>query len=143
MYDIAFTAQTFKIRDIVALVQKYRDGIVKHSLVATLDTGLALNSAAGIDLKLLRDGDDGGYMQMADLVENGKIRMVIFLHDPKLGLDNPGIMKLLRACNRQDIPFANNMTTAEFIIYRFLEREMSHYWQGPALRLGRSYVYAR
>ena len=131
MYDIALTAQETRIRDVVSLVEKYREGIVRHSIVATLATGLAVKSVTGIDLKLLTTGPEGGYRQIARLVDEGSVRLVVFLHDASLGLDKPGVMELLRSCNVQNIPFANNTTTAEFILYRFLEKEMASYWRGP------------
>jgi len=144
MYDIALTAENSRIRDMVALVKKYRDGIARHSVVATLDTGLVIKSMTGIDLKLIPSGLEGGYLQLAGLIHNGSVKMVVFLHGAQLDLSNPGIMELLRSCNMQNIPFANNMTTAEFILYRFLEKEMATYWQGPEahLRLRRGNMVA-
>jgi len=142
MYDIALTAQASKIRDLVTLVQKYRDGIARHSVIATLDTGLAIKSMAGIEMQFLSSGFEGGYLQLARLVNAGSIRMVIFLHDPLLRLDDPGIAEFLRSCNVQNIPFANNMTTAEFILHRFLEKEMATSWRCPDLRPDQNLIYA-
>ena len=141
MYDIALTAQSSKIRDMVILVQKYRDGIAKQSVVATLDTGLAIRSMTGIDMRVLPSGFEGGYLQLARLVSAGSLRMVIFLHDPLLRLDDPGITEFLRSCNVQNIPFANNLTTAEFILHRFLEKEMATTWRCPDARPDRNLIY--
>jgi methylglyoxal synthase len=143
MYDMALTAESSRIRDLVALVEKYRDGIARHSVVATLDTGLVIKSVTGLDLKLIPSGLDGGYLQLAGLVNSGSVKMVIFLHAPHLELSNPGVMELLQSCNIHNILFANNMTTAEFILYRFLEKEMANYWQGPEARPSRRYVQIR
>ena len=131
MFDMALTAQNSKIWDLVTLVQKYRDGIANHSVVTTLDSGPVIQSMTGIDLDLLPCGSEGGYLQLAKLVNSGNLRMVIFLHDPQLRLDDLGIMDLLRSCNVQNIPFANNMITAEFILHRFLEKEMAASWRCP------------
>ena len=131
MYDIALTARNSKIWELVSLVQKYHEGIVKHSVVATLDTGLVIRSMTGIDVSLLSRGAEGGYLQLARMVNTGNLRMVIFLHDSSLCLTDPGIIELLRSCNVQNIPFANNITTAEFILYRFLEKESATYWRCP------------
>ena len=142
MFDIALAAQDAKIWDLVNLVQKYRDGIAKHSLVATLDTWAVIRSFTGIDVDLLPCGSEGGYLQLAGLVIGGKLRMVIFLHDPRLCLKDPGIMEFLRSCNLQNIPFANNVTTAEFILHRFLEKEMAILWRCPESRFERNFIYA-
>ena len=142
MFDMALTAQNSRIRDLVALVQKYREGIAKNSVIATLETGLVIKNITGIDLNLLPCGPEGGYLQLAGLVNSGNLRMVIFLHDPLLRLDDPGIMDLLRSCNVQNIPFANNMTTAEFILHRFLEKEMAVSWRCPEARPEHSLIFA-
>jgi len=142
MYDIALMAQKSKIRELVSLVRKYHNGIAKQSVVATLDTGLAIKSMTGIDIELLSCGFEGGYFQLAGLVNTGNLRMVIFLHNPQLSLEDPGILELLRSCNVRNIPFANNMTTAEFILHRFLEKEMSNCWRRPDSRPDGNLIYA-
>ena len=134
MYDIALSAETSKIWDLVTIVKKYRDGIAHHSVVASLDSGLAIRSMTGIDLTLLPCGWDGGYLQLARLVKDGNLRMAIFLHDPLLRLDDPGVMEFLRSCNVRNLPFANNVNTAEFILHRFLEIEMATSWRCPEAR---------
>jgi methylglyoxal synthase len=142
MFDMALIAQDSRIWDLVALVQKFHGGIAKHSVVATLDTGTFIKSMTGIDVSVLPHGTEGGYAQLARFVNTGNLRMVVFLHDPLLCLGDPGIMEFLRACNAQNIPFANNMTTAEFILYRFLEKEMATYWRCPEARPEHNYIYA-
>lgn len=134
MFDIALAAQNTKNPDLVNLVKKYHDGIVKQSVIAVRDTGLVIKSMTGIEIELLPSGSEGGYLQLARLVKVGNLRMVIFLHDPQLNLDDPGIMEFLRSCNVRDIPFANNLTTAEFVLHRFLEKGMATCWRCPDAR---------
>jgi methylglyoxal synthase len=131
MYDVALAAQESRVHDLVNLIKKYRDGICRFSLVSTLDAGVMIKRMTATDVSLLPRGFQGGYSQLARLVQSGNVRMVIFLHDPQLELNGPGIMELLRSCNTRDIPFANNMTTAEFILHRFLEKEMATCWRCP------------
>jgi methylglyoxal synthase len=142
MFDMALTAQNSRIRDLVTLVQKYREGIANNSVITTIETGLVINNITNIDLNLLPCGTEGGYLQLAGLVNSGNIRMVIFLHDPLLRLDDPGVTEFLRSCNVQNIPFANNMTTAEFILHRFLEKEMAALWRCPDPRPERGLIFA-
>lgn len=142
MFDMALTAQNSRISNLVTLVQKYREGIAKNSIIATLETGLVIKNMTGIDLDLLPCGPEGGYLQLAALVNGGNLRMVIFLHDPLLRLDDPGVAELLRSCNVQNIPFANNMNTAEFILHRFLEKKMAAYWRCPEARPEHSLIFA-
>ena len=142
MFDMALTAQDTKIRDLVALVQKYREGIANNSVIATLETGLVIKNMTGIELNLLPCGRDGGYLQLARLVSSGNLRLVIFLHDPLLRLDDSGVMEFLRSCNVHNVPFANNITTAEFILHRFLEKEMATCWRCPEARPERNLICA-
>jgi methylglyoxal synthase len=142
MYDIALIAQNSKIWDLATVVQKYRDGIANHSVVATLGTGLVIKSMTGIEMSILSSGSEGGYLQLARMVNTGNLRLAIFLHDPLLCLDDPGIMEFLRSCNVQNIPFANNVTTAEFILHRFLEKEMATSWRCPDTRPEYNLIYA-
>jgi methylglyoxal synthase len=134
MFDIGLTAQKSKKWELANLIEKYRDGICQHSIAATSDTGLLINSLTGIRVGLLSAGSEGGHVQMARLVSNNNLRMVIFLHDSKLSLDDYGVILLLQACCEYNIPFANNITTAEFILHRFLEKEMATYWRCPEIR---------
>lgn len=131
-FDIALTAQNSKKWDLVRLIEKYRNGIVRHSIVTTLDTGLFIESMTGISVALLLGGTEGGYAQIARLVSSDNLKLVIFLHDSCLNLKDPGITALLKACSIQNIPFANNTATAEFVLHRFLEKEAATYWKCPA-----------
>jgi|GEM_PF-2538705 len=133
-FDIALTAEKSKKWELIRLIEKYREGIRQYSVVATLDTGLLISSLTGICVGLLSGGTDGGYYQMAKLVRNDKLKIVIFLHNSELNLADGGIIALLQACSIHNIPFANNVATAEFILHRFLEKEMATYWRCPEIR---------
>ncbi len=139
-YDVALTAQDSKKWELVTLVEQFRQGLAQHSVVATLETGLFLLATIGMNFGLLLPGVDGGYKQIAEMVREEKVRLVIFLHGPDLNLKDHGVMELLRACISQNIPFANNATTAEFILQRFLEKEMATYWRCPEIRPDREAV---
>ena len=140
IFDIALTAQDCRKWDLVGLVEKYREGISQYSVVATMDTGSIIKIGAGIDASLVSRGLEGGYLQIARLVDSGRLGMVIFLHDPTLNLSDPGVMELLTACNVRNIPFANNLITAEFILHRFLEKGMATYWRCPVARPEHQFV---
>ncbi len=132
-FDIAFTAQDSKKLDVINLIEKYRDGISQYSIVATMDTGLFIRRMTGLDMGLIEYGSKGGYLQIAKLVTQNKLKMVVFLHDHSLNLNEVGVRELLLACNIHNIPFANNVATAEFILHRFLEKEMAIHWRCPEI----------
>ncbi len=130
-FDIAFTAQDSRKLDLVNLIEKYRDGISQYSIVATMDSGLFIRRMTGLDVGFIECGAKGGYLQIARMVAQNKLKMIVFLHDHSLNLDEVGVRELLLACNIHNIPFANNVATAEFILHRFLEKEMATRWRCP------------
>jgi methylglyoxal synthase len=139
-FDIALTAQDSKKFDLIKLIEKYRDGISQYSIVATMDTGLFIRRMTGLDMGLIECGSEGGYLQIAKLVTQNQLKMVVFLHDPSLNLNEVGVRELLLACNTYNIPFANNVATAEFILHRFLEKEMAIHWRCPEIEYNRDLV---
>lgn len=68
--------------------------------------------------------------------------MVIFLHNPLLDIHSPEVVELLQSCTMKNISFASNLTTAEFIIFRFFEKEMAPYCQGTETGLCTNHIYA-
>jgi methylglyoxal synthase len=140
-FDIALTAQDSKKFDLINLVEKYRDGISQYSIVATMDTGLFIRRVTGLDMGLVECGSKGGYLQIARFVVQNQLKMVVFLHDPSLNLNEVGVRELLLACNIHNIPFANNVATAEFILHRFLEKEMAIQWRCPEMGYNRDLVH--
>ena len=139
--DIAFTAQDSKIWDLIDLVSKYREGISQHSIVSTLNTRFLIKSVTGLEVGLLDEGEEG-YTKLARLVTGNEIKIVIFLHEPLINLNDMGVRDLLQACVIQNIPFANNVATAEFILHRFFEKEMALHFRCPELVRNRVSVNA-
>jgi methylglyoxal synthase len=121
-FDIAITAHDSKKKELLILMEKYLDGLKELSLVATEDTGTMIRQATGLNVHLLRNGYSGGYLDMGKLVANGQVPIVFFLQDPlMIGMDDLGIRLLLTACSVNNIPFASNLITADFILHRHLE----------------------
>jgi methylglyoxal synthase len=121
-FDIAITAHDSKKKELLILIEKYLEGLKELSLVATEDTGIMIRQATGLKVHLLRNGYSGGYLDMGKLVANGQVPMVFFLQDPlMIGMDDLGIRLLLTACSVNNIPFASNLITADFILHRHLE----------------------
>jgi methylglyoxal synthase len=121
-FDIAITAHDSKKKELLILIEKYLDGLKELSLVATEDTGIMIRQATGLKVHLLRNGYSGGYLDMGKLVANGQVPIVFFLQDPlMIGMDDLGIRLLLTACSVNNIPFASNLITADFIMHRHLE----------------------
>jgi len=140
-FEIAFIAQETRKGDLIHLIRKYREGISNHSTLTTRETGLLVRITTGLNIGFVEAATEGGYLHIARLVNCGDLRMVIFLHDPWLSLKDIGVMELLQACNMQNVPFANNVATAEFILHRFFEIADATYLRCPEIRIAANLVH--
>jgi len=124
-YDIIFSADASKKGDLLEIIKKYRFGLSFLKMAATESTALYIKLMTGLSVESLADGTSGGYVQISKHVESMDTRIVIFLFNPcSMQLDDPGIKTLLKSCFIFNVPLANNRATAEFVLERFLERQM-------------------
>jgi len=130
-YDIAITAHGSKSEDLVNLIRKYRNDLAELSIVATPDTASVIQRNTGLPVGLLKESISGGYLHIAQLIANHDIKMVIFLCDFSLINVDESIGAMLQACTLYDVPLANNIATAEFILERYLEKQMAIKYRTP------------
>jgi methylglyoxal synthase len=117
--NIALIAHDNKKADMVAFVMKrlnyFKDKSVK--LYATGTTGTHIIHAGGLEVECLKSGPLGGDAQIASLIVEGKIDMVIFFIDPMFSHPHSlYIHMFMRICNVYDIPLATNYSTASRLI---------------------------
>ncbi len=113
---LALVAHDGKKAEMVAFVKDHLSSIKKFQLIATGTTGKYLEQA-GLKVKKMASGPQGGDAQIAAMMVEGKIAGVIFLRDP-LGLHphEPDIFMLLRLADVHNIPLATNSASAEILI---------------------------
>ena len=102
----------------VAFVMKRLDFFHRDDveLVATGTTGQHILHA-GLIVERLNSGPLGGDAQIASLLVEGKLDMVLFFIDPLHSHPHEvDIHMLLRLCNVHDIPLATNYSTASKLI---------------------------
>jgi methylglyoxal synthase len=117
--NIAIIAHDNKKADMVAFVMKRLDYFKSKDvkLYATGTTGTHIKHAGNLEVECLKSGPLGGDAQIAALIVEGKIDMVLFFIDPMFSHPHAvDIHMLMRLCNVYDIPLATNYATATRLI---------------------------
>lgn len=115
---IAIIAHDNKKADMVAFVIKRLDFFHRKDveIVATGTTGKHIEDA-GLNVRCLKSGPLGGDAQIAALLVEGGIDIVLFFIDPLYSHPHEvDIHMLMRLCNVYDVPLASNLSTAKLII---------------------------
>jgi len=119
-------AHESRLRDLVKLVQKRRAVFADYRLLATKETGAAVETETGLEVTSLFSGRKGGEIQLCGLICTNSIRAVYFIRDPERPrLDEPDITPFYRACDLNNVPLATNLVSAVALTHwlgRHLER---------------------
>jgi len=114
---IALIAHDGKKPELIEWVKKNKVILGKHFLCGTGTTGRLVTEHTDLPVKIFKSGPLGGDLQIGSLIVEGEIDLVIFLWDPlEAQPHDPDVKALLRISAVYDIPIANNMATADFII---------------------------
>jgi len=117
--NIALIAHDNKKADMVAFVSKRlsffnREGI---NIICTGTTGRHVTHAGINNVRGVESGPLGGDAQIASLVTEGEIDLVIFMRDP---LDkhphDVDISMLMRLCDVYNVHIATNYRTASYLV---------------------------
>lgn len=115
---IAIIAHDNKKPDMVAFIMK-RLAFFKNPKIrifATGTTGKHIENS-GLDVECLKSGPLGGDAQIASLLVDGNIDVVLFFIDPLYSHPHEvDIHMLMRLCNVYDVPLATNYSTARMIV---------------------------
>ena len=88
----------------------------KIKIFATGTTGKHIEDS-GLDVERLKSGPLGGDAQIASLLVEGNIDVVLFFIDPLYSHPHEvDIHMLMRLCNVYDVPLATNYSTARMIV---------------------------
>lgn len=114
---IALVAHDNKKNDLVEWVEFNKGTLALHNLCATGGTGKRIMEQTGLNVTLLKDGSQGGDMELGALIANKKLDYLIFFWDPLESLPHDVDVKaLLRVAVLYNVPTACNRATADLII---------------------------
>lgn len=125
---IALVAHDGKKTELLDWVIKNKELLQRHFLYGTGTTGSLIQQKANLPVKIFKSGPLGGDQQIGARIVDGEINFLIFLWDPlEAQPHDPDIKALLRIASLYDIPTANNLATADFIINsRYMNEEYTH-----------------
>lgn len=95
----------------------YRGILSKNVLYATGTTGRLVEEVTNLSIHKFLAGHLGGQQQLAALISQNEIDLLIFLRDPlNPKPSEPDVNDVVRLCDTYNIPLATNLATAELLI---------------------------
>ncbi|MCR4841473.1 MAG: methylglyoxal synthase [Lachnospiraceae bacterium] len=95
----------------------YKGILSKNDLYTTGVTGRVIEEATNLHVHKFLSGTLGGEQQIATMIEQNQLDMVIFLRDvSKVSNYENLINKVIPLCDMYSIPLATNIATAEMLI---------------------------
>ena len=121
--NIALIAHDNKKADLIEWCEQNKDILTQHFLCGTGTTARMITDKTGLPVKGYNSGPLGGDQQIGAKIVEGNIDFMIFLWDPlEAQPHDPDVKALLRIAVLYDIPVANNLATADFMLNsKFME----------------------
>ena len=114
---IALIAHDQMKASLVEWCRKNYEALSHHFLCGTGTTAKLISEQSGLPVKAYLSGPLGGDQQIGAKVAEGQIDMIIFFSDPLTAQPHdPDVKALLRIAQVYNIPIANNLATADFLI---------------------------
>ena len=115
---LAMIAHDQKKDDMVAFAVDHAEFLGTCDIVATGTTGGRIEAACpGLSVARVKSGPLGGDQQIAALIAEGKVDILIFFVDPLTAMPHDVDVKaLMRLAIVYDIPMALNRATADILI---------------------------
>ena len=115
--NIALIAHDNKKADLVEWCKKNKAILEHHFLCGTGTSAKLVSDRTGLPVRGFNSGPLGGDQQIGARIVDGKVDIVIFFSDPLTAQPHdPDVKALLRIAQVYDIPIANNIATADFLI---------------------------
>lgn len=115
--QIGLIAQDDKKELMTQLCIAYSGILSRHHLCSTATTGRVISEATGMNVELMLSGEHGGIQQIASRISYGEVDVLIYFRSTATDENYDAIANnLTRLCDRENIPIATNLATAEAII---------------------------
>ena len=115
--NIALIAHDNKKADLIEWCEQNKNILTQHFLCGTGTTARMITDKTGLQVKGYNSGPLGGDQQIGAKIVEGQIDFMIFLWDPlEAQPHDPDVKALLRIAVVYDIPVANNLATADFML---------------------------
>lgn len=115
---IALVAHDGKKKELVEWCDKNKDVLKGHFLCGTGTTARLISEKTGLPVKGYCSGPLGGDQQIGAKIVEGQVDFIVFLWDPlEAQPHDPDVKALLRIAVVYDIPIANNLATADFMLH--------------------------
>ena len=107
-----------KKKELVDWCDRNKEILKSHFLCGTGTTARLIAEKTGLPVKGYNSGPLGGDQQIGAKIVEGQIDFMIFLWDPlEAQPHDPDVKALLRIAVVYDIPIANNLATADFMLH--------------------------
>ena len=114
---IALIAHDSKKKELVQWTERNKEILKSHFLCGTGTTARLITEQTGLPVKGFNSGPLGGDQQIGSRIVEGNVDFVVFFWDPlESQPHDPDVKALLRIAVVYDIPIANNLATADFIL---------------------------
>ena len=114
--NIALMAHDNKKELMVQFCTAYAGILSRHTLCATSVTGKMVSEASGLPIHLFMARIHGGAEQIGARIAYNEIDMVLCFDDPNKRTTHEDILYIAKLCDKNNIPFASNVATAEMLI---------------------------
>ena len=115
---IALVAHDGKKAAMVDWCDKHKEILKNHFLCGTGTTARLIAERTGLPVRAYNSGPLGGDQQIGAKIVEGGIDFMVFLWDPlEAQPHDPDVKALLRIAVVYDIPIANNLATADFMLH--------------------------
>ena len=125
--NIAFLAHDKKKELMVQFCTAYKSVLEKHNLFATATTGRLIADNTGMRVTLLLSHKQGGHQQINARINYNEIDMVLLFTDPNTidPWEDAQMMDTIRQCDKNNIPIATNLGSAEVLIMGLQRGDLS------------------